>query len=126
MDWNPVLEDKLKRQNQTAGWRWIGYILVGLGTLGLIAGIGWSVILESEGMPGWYGYIPGGLFMVTGLLTALPAEKAAKEARELKVQREYAMSLRQQPNASSGCLRCRAPIVQGQAFCGSCGAPAGA
>lgn len=35
----------------------------------------------------WVGFLPGGLFLVCGLFTAIPAEKAAKEARELKIQK---------------------------------------
>lgn len=94
MEWNPVLEDRLKRAKQARGWRWIGYTLVALGIAVLPVGA-WLVrqpglVAAGDRSVFTVLWVVVGLFLLLGLVLALPAEKAAKEARELEIQKAAA------------------------------------
>jgi hypothetical protein len=96
MEWNPALEHRLQDLEKRAGWRWVGYCVVILalavvpvGSLAIAAtGTAW-MDEDPRGILTVLGVLAG-LFLILGLIFALPAEKAAKQARELRVQKEAA------------------------------------
>lgn len=128
MEWNPALEDRLKRSRQSAGWRWIGYVGVVLGLLaGLVGGNAWmgeKAACEAGAAPGeicqgpsiWVYLAPGILIFVLGIMTAVSADKAAKEARELRLQKVAASAIE-----SASCAACHARLPTGCQFCPQCG-----
>lgn len=120
MEWNPVLEERLKTASRAAGWRWIGYFAVILGFV--LVGMGFWFYGEfgSPGESPWAYATPGGLMLLVGVLFAGPGEKAAKEARELRIQKAAAAS---QPTVQlmTRCAGCSNQLGAGARFCPSCG-----
>lgn len=92
MEWNPVLEHRLQAARQAAGWRWVGYPAVALGMLGLLAATPLAAEAQLREIPSWWLFVPGAIFFVSGMLIALPAEKSARVARELAVQKQASSS----------------------------------
>ncbi len=100
--WSAYDEEKLKQAKKSAGWRWMGYIAVTIGLIGAVGGLveysDAKADCEAEAgafeqcdgpSPAVYAG-PGVAFFVLGLIVSLPAEKAAKEAKMLKAQKEAA------------------------------------
>lgn len=129
MDWNPVLEHRLKEAKQKAGWRWIAYFLT---FVGLAVGFGGPAIIGAvspdslESDPKGVlqvSWILAGMILLLAIVLDVPAEKAAKEAKELKVQKEASLKMPSAP-APQACAKCGTGLAIGTRFCGSCGAPA--
>lgn len=131
MEWNPVLEERLRQSKQTAGWRWVAYAgaLIGLA-------VTWGgatmyaderdACIEARGpfaecpkSPIWQYLAPGLGFLAISIAMALPAEKAAKESRQLVVQKRAAET--NAAAAAPNCARCGSAMVA--TYCANCGAP---
>lgn len=102
MEWNAVLEHELKEARQKAGWRWIGYgavmLAFGLAAGGMVLAGELQTECEATAQPFETCQVnllplmaPAAVFFALGLAMALPAEKAAKQAKRLKVQKEAAL-----------------------------------
>lgn len=85
MEWNPVLEDRLKRAKRMAPWLWPSYFMMFVGLWAAAAGYFlWPAELRYPGM----GAVPGLLIFLVGACLAGPSKKAATELRELKIQKQ--------------------------------------
>lgn len=88
VEWNSVLEDRLRRAKRARGWRWIGYFVVFIALATYPVGV-WVFdhYEQSDGSEAGLFAVLAGMFLVLGLVISLPAEKAAKQARELELQK---------------------------------------
>lgn len=107
MVWQASSEARLIEAARAARWRWVGWAAVAFGTLALmISGWFWIWYILREAVDKEFGMFvlwvilaPGLAFFLIGVFMALPAEKAAQQARMLALEKKLEKQAEDQQDA---------------------------